>query len=56
MFDLPSSEENIRGREERKMGGGHANSVWSHSTTVYRATNFTPFWLMYAMLPEEIKH
>jgi hypothetical protein len=33
--------------------------VWSQNSTVYRATNFTPFWLMYgaeAMLPEEIKH
>jgi hypothetical protein len=33
--------------------------VWSHNTTVYRTTNFTPFWLMYraeAMVSEEIKH
>jgi hypothetical protein len=33
-------------------------AVSSHNTTVCRATNFTPFWLMYgaeAMLPEEIK-
>jgi hypothetical protein len=33
--------------------------VWSHNTTVCRATNFTPFWLMYgakAILPEEVKH
>jgi hypothetical protein len=33
--------------------------VWSHNTTVCRAINFTPFWLMYgaeAVLPEEIKH
>jgi hypothetical protein len=33
--------------------------VWSHNTIVYRATIFTPLWLMYeaeAMLPEEIKH
>jgi hypothetical protein len=33
--------------------------VWSHNTIVYRATNFTPFRLMYgteAMLPQEIKH
>jgi hypothetical protein len=39
------------------MGGGHANAVWSHNTIVCRATNFTPFRLMYgtkAMLPEEI--
>jgi hypothetical protein len=34
-------------------------TVWSHNTTVCRATNFTLFRLMYkaeAMLPEEIKH
>jgi hypothetical protein len=33
--------------------------VWSHNTTVYRATNFTPFQLMYgaeAVLLEEVKH
>jgi hypothetical protein len=32
-------------------------TVWSHNITVCRATNFTPFRLMYgteAMLPEEI--
>jgi hypothetical protein len=29
-------------------------AVWSHNTTVYRATNFTPFWLLFgaeAVLP-----
>jgi hypothetical protein len=34
-------------------------AIWSHNTTVCRATNFTPFRLMYSaevMLPEEIKH
>jgi hypothetical protein len=34
-------------------------AVWSHNTTVYKATCFTLFRLMYgaeAMLPEEIKH
>jgi hypothetical protein len=33
--------------------------VWSHNTTVSRATGFTPFRLLYreeAMLPKEIKH
>ena len=33
--------------------------VWSHNTTVSRATGFTPFKLLYgeeAMLPKEIKH
>jgi hypothetical protein len=41
------------------MGGGHANTSMEPYTTVYRATNFTPFQLMYgaeAMLLEEIKH
>jgi hypothetical protein len=34
-------------------------AVWSHNTIVYRATNFTPFRLLYiieAMVLEEIKH
>jgi hypothetical protein len=29
-------------------------AVWSHNTTVCRATNFTPFWLLFgaeAVLP-----
>jgi hypothetical protein len=33
--------------------------VWSHNTTVCRATDFTPFRLLYgaeAVLLEEIKH
>jgi hypothetical protein len=33
--------------------------VWSHNTTVSRATNFTPFHLLFrakTVLPEEIKH
>jgi hypothetical protein len=33
--------------------------VWSHNTTVYRATNFMPFRLLFgaeAVLPEEIKY
>jgi hypothetical protein len=33
--------------------------VWSHNTTVCRATNFTPFQLLFrteAVLPKEIKH
>jgi hypothetical protein len=34
-------------------------AVWSHNTTICRATNFTPFYLLFrakAVLPEEIKH
>jgi hypothetical protein len=33
--------------------------IWSYNTIVYRATNFTPFQLMFraqAVLPKEIKH
>jgi hypothetical protein len=33
-------------------------AVWSHNTTVCRATNFTPFRLLYeaeVVLPKEIK-
>jgi hypothetical protein len=33
--------------------------VWSHNTIVCRATNFTPFWLLFrdeAVLLKEIKH
>jgi hypothetical protein len=36
-----------------------STAMWSHNTTVYRATNFTPFRLMYgaeAVLPEVVKH
>jgi hypothetical protein len=41
------------------MGRGHPTVVWIHNTTVCRATNFTPFRLMYgveAVLLKEIKH
>jgi hypothetical protein len=34
-------------------------AVWSHNTIVCRATNFTPFWLLFranTILPKEIKH
>jgi hypothetical protein len=34
-------------------------AVWSHNTMVCRATNFTPFQLLFfaeVVLPEEIKH
>jgi hypothetical protein len=33
--------------------------IWSHNTTISRATNFTPFRLLFgteAMTPEEIKN
>jgi hypothetical protein len=34
-------------------------AVWSHNATVCRATNFTPFQLLFkaeAVLPKEVKH
>jgi hypothetical protein len=34
-------------------------AAWSHNTIVFRATNFTPFRLLFiaeAILPEEVKH
>jgi hypothetical protein len=34
-------------------------TVWSHNTTFCRATNFTPFQLLFrveVVLPEEMKH
>jgi hypothetical protein len=34
-------------------------AVWSHNTTICRATNFTPFRLLFGaevVLPKEIKH
>jgi hypothetical protein len=34
-------------------------AVWSHNTTVCKATNYTPFWLLFgaeAVLPGGIKH
>jgi hypothetical protein len=34
-------------------------AVWSHKTTVCRASNFSPFWLFFGaevVPPEEIKH
>jgi hypothetical protein len=49
----------LRERKKGKWAEVMPTAVWSHNTTVYRATYFMPFWLMYraeAMLPEEIKH
>jgi hypothetical protein len=47
------------GKKKDKWTEVMPQSVWSHNTIVCRATNFTPFWLMYgadAMLPEKVKH
>jgi hypothetical protein len=49
----------LEGEKKRKWAEVMPTAVWSHNTTVCRATDFMPFWLMYgaeAMLPEEIKH
>jgi hypothetical protein len=44
---------------KRELYGVMPRVVWSHNTTVCRATNFTPFRLLFGVevvLPEEIKH
>jgi hypothetical protein len=49
----------LQGEKKEKWSEVMPTVVWSHNTTVCRAMNFTPFWLMYggeAMLPKEIKH
>jgi hypothetical protein len=49
----------LKGEKKDKWAEVMLTVVWSHNTTVCRATNFTPFQLMYgaeAMLPNEIKH
>jgi hypothetical protein len=49
----------LEGEKKGKWAEVMPTVVWSHNTTICRATNFTPFRLMYeaeAMLPEEIKH
>jgi hypothetical protein len=49
----------LEGEKKGKWVEVMQRAVWSHNTTVYRATNFTPFWLLFrieAVLPEEIKH
>jgi hypothetical protein len=49
----------LEGEKKGKWAEVMPIAVWSHTTTVCRATNFTPFQLMYraeAMLAEEIKH
>jgi hypothetical protein len=49
----------LEGEKKGKWVEVMPTTVWSHITTVCRATNFTPFRFMYgteAVLPEEIKH
>jgi hypothetical protein len=52
-------EKILEGEKKGKWAEVMPTVVWSHNTIVCRATNFTPFWLMYgaeAVLPDEIKH
>jgi hypothetical protein len=49
----------LEGEKKGKWVEVMPGAMWSHNTTVCRATNFTPFWLLFraeAVLPEEIKH
>jgi hypothetical protein len=49
----------LEGEKKGKWAEVMPTAVWSHNTTVSKATNFTPFQLMYdveAMLLVEIKH
>jgi hypothetical protein len=54
-----SMKKILEGEKKGKWAEVMPVTVWSYNTTVCRATNFTPFQLLYeteAMLPEEIKH
>jgi hypothetical protein len=49
----------LEGEKKGKWAEVMPRVVWSHNTIVYRATNFTPFRLLFKaeeVLPEEIKH
>jgi hypothetical protein len=49
----------LKGEKKGKWVEVMPKAIWSHNTTVCRATNFTPFRLMYeaeAVLLEEVKH
>jgi hypothetical protein len=49
----------LEGEKKGKWAEVMPTAMWSHNTTVCRATNFTPFRLLFraeAVLPEEIKH
>jgi hypothetical protein len=49
----------LEGEKKGKWAEVMPRVVWSHNTTVCRATNFTSFWLLFraeVVLPEEIKH
>jgi hypothetical protein len=49
----------LEGEKKGKCVEVMPRAMWSHNTTVCRATNFTPFQLLFgaeAVLSEEIKH
>jgi hypothetical protein len=49
----------LEGEKKGKWAEVMPTTIWSHETTVCKATNFTTFRLMYkaeAVLPEEVKH
>jgi hypothetical protein len=49
----------LKGQKKGKWAEVMPRVLWSHNTTVCRATNFTPFRLLLgaeAVLPKEIKH
>jgi hypothetical protein len=49
----------LEGEKKSKWAEVMPRVMWSHNTTVCRATNFTPFRLLFGVevvLPEEIKH
>jgi hypothetical protein len=52
-------KKKLEGKKKGKWVEVMPRAVWSHNTMVCRATNFTPFWLLFGVevvLPEEIKH
>jgi hypothetical protein len=52
-------EKILQGRKMGKWAKVMLKAIWSHNTTISRATNFTPFRLLFgaeAVLPEEVKH
>jgi hypothetical protein len=56
---LEAIKKILEGEKKGKWVEVMSTTAWNHNTTVCRATNFTPFQLMYgreAMLLEEIKH
>jgi hypothetical protein len=49
----------LEGKKKGKWAEVTPRAVWSHNIMVCRATNFTPFWLLFrgkVVLSEEIKH